>query len=358
MSLRALGWIGAILIELSCVAVICSQSSPFESPRLEAWKLARDLIKESETRKGIPRFVAWATAREIFPCDGHPPDAVRAVSTRNLLDESFHYSPEVASRMCEPLVPGARALPLDAARARWETSQPKPSSIALQFPDGAHLAAAFWNAVRRPADPQNGKIVQMAIRSGNEVRTRKVRITLPTRLGMGSAACAPPTTQGEPSAADVPDVSLDEFFWVRLNPGERYNGASCGDYAVLMAFHLVHKVQGRWLWTTFWWDPSSKEFGADRPKDFQGTGEIPRAWRNYAMDASFESTATIFNPWRIEERKDNCARCHAEVTVYKSATSDAQITFDSVTAARNHFYSKHRPFSGAPDAVCSEWQSP
>ena len=130
---------------------------------------------------------------------------------------------------------------------------------------------------------------------------------------------------------------MEEFFWVRLNPGERYNGASCGDFAVLMAFHLVHKVQGRWLWTTFWWDPESKEFGADRPKDFDGAGTVPRAWRNYAMDAAFESTATIFNPWRIEERKDNCARCHAEITVYKSATSDAQISFDSVTAARNHF---------------------
>jgi hypothetical protein len=130
---------------------------------------------------------------------------------------------------------------------------------------------------------------------------------------------------------------LEEFFWIQLNPGERYNGASCGDFAVLMAFHLVHKVQGRWLWTTFWWDPESKEFGGNRPNDFDGAGTVPRAWRNYAMDASFETTATIFNPWRVEEHRDNCARCHAEVTVYKSATSDAQISFDSVTAARTHF---------------------
>ena len=330
------GRIGVILIGLSAVAEICSQSTRPESPRLEAWKLARDLIRESGTRTGVPKFVAWATAREIFPCSGHLPVAVQGVSTRNLLDESFHYSPEAAARMCEPLVPGAGAVPLDAARAVWEKSETKPP-ITLRFPDGTHLAAAFWNAVRRPADPENGKIVQMAIRSGSEVRTRKIRITVPAPLAGGSAGCDPPTSKGEPSAADAPDVSLDEFFWVRLNPGERYNGASCGDFAVLMAFHLVHKVQGRWLWTTFWWDPESQEFGGDRPKNFDGAGAVPRAWRNYAMDASFESTATIFNPWRIEERKDNCARCHAEVTVYKSATSDTQISFDSVTAARNHF---------------------
>ena len=332
-----LGWIRVVWIGLSTTAGISSQPGPFESPHIQAWKLAQDLIQESGSRKGIPKFVAWETAREIFPCSGHSSAAVRVVSTHNLLDESFHYSPKAAARMCEPLAPNTGAVPLDAAQVLWEKSESKPSTTTLRFPEGAHLAAAFWNAVRRPADPRNGKIVEMAIRSGNEVRTRRIRITLPKSLGKESAACDPPGSQGDPAAADVTDVSVEEFFWVRLNPGERYNGASCGDFAVLMAFHLVHKVHGRWLWTTFWWDPDSKQFGADRPKGFEGAGAVPRAWRNYAMDASFESTATIFNPWRIEERKDNCARCHAEVTVYKNPTSDATIDFDSVTAARNHF---------------------
>ena len=334
---RPLGWILAVLIQVSFVAVIYSQSAPFNSSRIEGWKLAQDLIKESATRKGIPKFVAWETAREIFPCSGHSSAAVRVVSKNNLLDESFHYSPEAAARMCEPLAPNTGAVPLDAAQALWEKSEPKPSTTTLRFPNGTHLAAAFWNAVRRPADPQNGKIVQMAIRSQNEVRARRIRITLPKSLRKESAGCDPPASQGDPAAADATDVSLEEFFWVRLSPGQRYNGASCGDFAVLMAFHLVHKVQGRWLWTTFWWDPESQEFGGDRPKDFDGAGTAPRAWRSYVMDASFESMATIFNPWRIEERQDNCARCHAEITLYKSPTSDTQIDFDSVTAARNHF---------------------
>ena len=337
MSRRTFSRIGVCFIGATSVAAIFSQSPHSESSRMEAWKRARDVIQESATRRGIPKFVAWPTAREIFPCSGHVRAVAPGVSAHNLLDESFHYSPEVAARMCLPLTPGSGSPPLDAARARWEKSEPQPATIALTFPDGAHLAGAFWNAVRRPADPRNGKIVQMAIRIGDDVQTRRIRIILPKRLRMDSADCDAPTSKGDSAAADAPDVSLDEFFWVRLKPGERYNGASCGDFAVLMAFHLVHKVQGRWLWTTFWWDPESQEFGGDRPKDFQGAGEVPRAWRNYAMDASFDSTAKIFNPWRIEERKDNCARCHAEVTVFKSATSDAQISFDSVTAARNHF---------------------
>jgi hypothetical protein len=330
------GRIAAVLIGLGCVAAIFSQSTRFESPRLEAWKLAQDSIKESGTRKGIPKFITWATAREIFPCGGHSPAFTRQVSARDFLDESFHYNPQAAVRLCEPLIPDAGAVPLDVARAVWEKAESKPPAIA-PFPGGAQLAAAFWNAVRRPTDPGNGKIVQLPVRFGNDIRTRKIRITLPKRVKTEPASCDPPANPGEPGAADAADVSLEEFFWVRLNPGERYNGASCGDFAVLMAFHLVHKVQGRWLWTTFWWDPDSKEFGGDRPKNFQGAGEAPRVWSNYAMDASFESTGIVFNPWRIEERGDNCARCHSEVTVYKSATSDAKITFDSVTTARAHF---------------------
>jgi hypothetical protein len=337
MRRRCIGWIAVISIELSSVAVIWSQSAVFTSPRVEAWKLARDAIQESEIRKGVPKFVTWATTHEIFPCAGHPPALPPPVSARDFLDESFHYNPQTAARLCEPLAPGPGAVPLDVAQKEWIKSESKVSMMTPPFPDGARLAGAFWNAVRRPADSRNGKIVQMAIRSGDEAQTRRIRITIPAHLAAEAASCGPPTGQGEPAAADAEDVSLEEFFWVRLNPGERYNGAVCGDFAVLMAFHLVHKVQGRWLWTTFWWDPESKEFGRDRPKNFKGAGENPRAWRNYAMDASFESTGTIFNPWRVEERGDNCARCHAEVTVYKSPTSDAKITFDSVTAARSRF---------------------
>jgi len=55
------------------------------------------------------------------------------------------------------------------------------------------------------------------------------------------------------------------------------------------------------------------------------------------MDASFDSTATIFNPWRIEERPANCAQCHREVTAYPDANAQESLSFDSVTTARAHF---------------------
>jgi hypothetical protein len=173
------------------------------------------------------------------------------------------------------------------------------------------------------------------VRSGNQTITRRIRITIPERMRNGPS-CNPPVSQGQPAAPDVKDVSIENFFWVRLHRGEHYNGASCGDFAVLVAFHLVHKYQEKWLWTTFWWDPESQDFGANRPRDFRGAGD-PRAWANYAMDASFDSNGTIFNPWRIEERPANCAQCHREVTVHPDANARESIAFDSVTTARAHF---------------------
>ena len=50
-----------------------------------------------------------------------------------------------------------------------------------------------------------------------------------------------------------------------------------------------------------------------------------------------DSTGTIFNPWRIEERPANCAQCHREVTVHPDANARESISFDSVTTARAHF---------------------
>lgn len=327
MRLRYLGGLFILLIGLGAAA---QQAAP----RQDSWKLAKDVIKDSGPRPGIPDFVNWLTAREIYPCGG---PARNAPAIRELFDESFHYNPKAAARLCGPLTTARGAPGMDRALAFWERSNPKPSAMDPPFPSDAKLSAAFWNPVRLPVDPSLGKIVELPVRSGDRTITRRIRITIPEQARAGSASCGPPKGQGVPAMAGVKDVSLDDFFWVRLYRGDHYNGASCGDFSVLVAFHLVHKDHGRWLWTTFWWDPESQEFGAGRPRDFQGAGEHPRAWANYAMDASFDSTGIIFNPWRVEERGSNCARCHAEVTVYPDAGAAERISFDSVTAARAHF---------------------
>jgi hypothetical protein len=337
MRRRTLPGIGATVwasfIGLGFAARIFSLT-PEETVRRTSWNLAREAIRASSARPQIPEFVNWPTAREIYPCGIVP---AKQVTPQNLLDESFHYNLTTATRLCGPLTRAPGAPPMDRALSFWNGTHPKPLAIDPPFPTGAQLSAAFWNPVRLPADSSQGKIVELPVRSGSQTVTRRIRITIPERIRNGPASCDPPISPGQPAAPGVKDVSIDNFFWIRLNRGERYNGASCGDFAVLVAFHLVHKYQGKWLWTTFWWDPESQDFGANRPHDFKGAGDNPRAWANYAMDASFDSNGTIFNPWRIEERPSNCAQCHREVTVYPDATAIDSISFDSVTTARAHF---------------------
>ena len=323
------------LIALWLVPHIFSQTPRNETVRQTSWNLARDAVRASGSRPQVPEFVNWPTAREIYPCEGAPS---KQAAPQNLLDESFHYNLMTAARLCGPLTRAPGAPPMDRALSLWNGSNPKPRAIDPPFPSGAELSAAFWNPVRLPVDSSQGKIVELPVRSGNQTLTRRIRVTIPERMRASSTqVCEPPVSQGQSASPGVKDVSIEDFYWVRLHQGERYNGASCGDFAVLVAFHLVHKYQGKWLWTTFWWDPESQDFGADRPRDFKGTGDNPRAWANYAMDASFDSNETIFNPWRIEERPANCARCHLEVTMHPDAGAKESISFDSVTTARAHF---------------------
>jgi hypothetical protein len=328
--------IAAGLAVLAAAASISRGKAASEDPRQTAWKLAGAAIKESGSRKGIPDFLNWAIAREIFPCDVQRNPARGPEAARDLFDESFHYNREAAARLCAPLTRAPGSPPLDGALKFWVNSQPRAPAID-PFPNGARLAAAFWNVVRRPADPHMGKIVELPVRSGTQTLSRPIRITIPDEASAGASSCAPPIGQGDPATPGVQDVSIRDFFSIRLKAGERYSGASCGDFAVLVAFHLVHKVDGRWLWTTFWWDTEKSDFSTGRPGNFMGAGENPRAWRNYAMDATYETTGTMFNPWRIEERGENCASCHSKVTFYKDETSGDRLFFDSVTAARNHF---------------------
>ena len=325
-----------LLLSLGAAIRIHPETSTGEESRRTAWKLAEDAIQESGVRNGIPNFVAWPTAREIYPC---PDDSFlrKAPAPHDFFDESFHYNSVSAARMCGPLLRTPGAPRMDRALRFWEHSKTKPSAIDPPFPSGARLSAAFWNPVRLPADPALGKVVALQVRSGDRATTRRIRITIPERDREGSGSCGPPRARGDAADPDAQDVSLDEFFWVRLKAGEHYNGSSCGDFAVLVAFHLVHKDHGQWLWSTFWWDPQSEEFGRGRPSRFKGAGEHPQAWGNYAMDASTRSDAVIFNPWRIEERGANCANCHAEVAIHPGSNPAESISFDSVTAAQAHF---------------------
>jgi hypothetical protein len=97
-----------------------------------------------------------------------------------------------------------------------------------------------------------------------------------------------------------------------------------GDYIVLVSANFMTREISSWIWATFWWhdQPEAGPFSADRPATLQ------REWRNYLMQAAFDSEAptardggplVCFNPW-LEGRfpdgghgsgmSSNCMACH------------------------------------------------
>src|SRR5689334_11275221 len=231
MRFRRYGRLAVLLAGWSAGSRMFSQAPAGDLSRPTAWKLAQNAIRDTGPRPGIPDFVTWLTAREIYPCQTPSSGAPRLKAVRDLLDESFHYNAAAAARMCGPLTAAPGAPPMDRALEFWERSHPRPATIDPLFPSGAELSAAFWNAVRLPADPAQGKIVELPVRSGTQTSFRRIRITIPQRVRAASSACGPPQSQGAPASTGVEDVSLDDFFWVQLAPGERYNGGTCGDFA-------------------------------------------------------------------------------------------------------------------------------
>jgi hypothetical protein len=137
-------------------------------------------------------------------------------------------------------------------------------------------------------------------------------------------------------------VDLDSFHWVTLDQnavaGINSDGLlksvaqasfgrtlAIGDYAVLVATHLITKETDDWVWATFWWHdkPFDGSFALDRVASIGGV------WRNYLMSASYDlnlpgekdgSAHATFNPWLEAGFPDgghggggvvsNCMNCH------------------------------------------------
>ncbi|WP_246724979.1 hypothetical protein [Rhizobium ruizarguesonis] len=118
-------------------------------------------------------------------------------------------------------------------------------------------------------------------------------------------------------------VPLNAFYHFKLDAmqAQKFDHASEGDYAVLVAMHYTTKEIPNWVWATFWWQdqPDVGPYAANRPDKTRLIGP----WRNYLMDVAYdmdlpkESNGTpnaVFNPW-LEARfpngvNSNCMTCH------------------------------------------------
>jgi hypothetical protein len=206
----------------------------------------------------------------------------------------------------------------------WKANGMMPARIEPAFNDGSMVAVPIWKPLFWPAAedqrpnpahtnwrrrPESGGYAESMI----DVHIPESILTMPPQ-------CTPrlknPTLVGE----DPPQgaYALNEFYWVQVEPGDFAQNAQCGDFLLLVGLHVIQKNNGRWLWSTFWWDkePPAK-FSTKGLGEFEHTpGPNPDAWKNYAMDASYANNVPIFNPWKeAEGPTSNCAQCHEHALV-------------------------------------------
>ena len=316
MRFRLIKVVGAAALIAVALATRLYSVQNEDDARAQAWAAAEH---------AIPQFLTWAQPTAIYPCG-----SAKASAGSIDFSESLLFNPIAARRMCGNLT-GPDSTRLAMGATGW-----KQEPEIRPFETGSILAAALWYPLSRTKDPALGSPMDIRVRKSSptdDVFTRKLRITIPKNLREDIPGCPVGDDPGLPAQPNLEDISIEQFHWMRLKPGESYQTATCGDFAILIGFHLVHKIEGKgWLWSTFWWDDSHATPFGIAPASLQ----LP--WSNYAMDAAYsEPEKVIYNPWRDAEVTDrNCAACHKKLATLGEEPKPT-LSFDMVITARAHF---------------------
>lgn len=186
------------------------------------------------------------------------------------------------------------------------------------------------------------------------------------------------TTSGD-SDPEKNIYSVNDFINFKLDSAQaKFEGASVGDYAVLLGIHVTTRENKRWTWQTFWWSknpdapfaPSSDLIGSLRP-----SGDLDQGANHYAMaigynmivptqpynggsnEGSDKNSLYPYNPYleagfndstffqgndsvRLYYSKEsqmvngymnlvgietNCMSCHSQARYFKNSTSSLQL---------------------------------
>lgn len=336
------GGIGMLSATGAAVYLLSSPGAA-DPVRMTAWNLAKQEI-QNPGRRGLPGFATWYVRGDIRACANTPtgdkavlPEPSTQFTKATLSEGSspgqagvysamhnfrrdapisfgagsgFRYNSLAAARLCDFVAgSGSPRTASAGVGSWWKHVNPQPPVISPTFPNGSATAAVFWYVVKQHSPNQNS--FPIPVRSGSVINNRNIQVVIPQCILDQTPCPAAPATPGPAPGPKL--VSLDKFVWVRFENGDVFSGASPGDFLILVAFHLVHKQASGWLWSTFWWDPDSTEFGTGVLGSLSGIDSRTRAWNNYAMDAAADTYKEIFNPWR-EPAGSNCAFCHQHAT--------------------------------------------
>lgn len=338
--------------------------------RQHAWELwAAVTAMTGETANGInlPVYETWLTRFEVFDRGGlavkNVASAARDEGTRGLHQPAqFNHealaaagaalgsaSPTVASvRYNSAAVEHIRryryndSTVLRALNDSFPASTPIGDRNIIPFPRGsAVVKAAYWMIKRtgltimpywvgpgsstNPAEPSPDTWTQWVAvdPSGQQVGDsvsikrngkshRVVVVGLDKFYGF-------PMDSDEVSAVKL-TLKGNQALAIDMDGAVSPDSVSVGDYAVLIAMHVVTKEIRPWTWQTFWWtpDPAHDPMASDAPPSVKGP------FRNFAMSAAYYSVVPAgraagrehvsFNPYLETDMpmgvQSNCMSCH------------------------------------------------
>jgi hypothetical protein len=314
-----------------------------DKARKDAFALVQSVIGSPQGPGGrLPEFLTWSTRAEMKNCPTNRDHSSQLTTARvdtrpsahvmrtnsatpgNFDGFGFYYDAAAEKRLCSPVLLSDLSTPVvfEPKVSSWfkmqlQTQSNPPSAIS-PFDAGTRAAAVFWNVIPRPARPG-----AVSVTLNGRKDDAKTQPMIPININIPQAAldhppkCKDPLSQVEPSAvpASQPMRELNDFYWIQLEQADQKNQGNCGDFLYLTGFHLIQKqADGRWLWSTFWWDPNDTLFPTGSLGKLTGAGPNPVAWQNYAMDAAYGTDKNIFNPWR-ESNNSNCEFCHRHAVI-------------------------------------------
>jgi len=240
----------------------------------------------------------------------------------------FYYSDLAQTRFCAPAIQTAGAPVVISPQVwKWWNLRGNVPDHVDPFPAGARAAVSIFTPIYRRDFAGSSTVgVDYYTRTQDDViQSQSLTVSLPQTV-LAKPDCPallkqlrnPPAMDRRLKHADGQATShLDDFYWVQLEVQDQSSQGQCGDLLILVGFHVIEKqMDGRWLWSTFWWDPNPPvRFSTTTLGMIHGAGSNPAAWQHYAMDAQYGTAKPIFNPWKDEPKDSNCEFCHLEAIV-------------------------------------------
>lgn len=339
--------------------------------RAHAWALwAAATAMTGETANGLPLpvYETWLTRFELFDrggietADTQSP-AARDEGTRGL-HQPVQFNHDALAATGAAL--GSASLTVASVRYNSEAvehirryryndstvlralSDSFPSSTAIgdrsivHFPRGAAVVkAAYWmikstgvtvmpywagaNASTNAAEPSPDTWTQWVAvdPSGQQVGdtisiTRRGKSHRVAVVGLDKFYAFP--MDGDEVAAVKLTLKGNQTLAIDMDGAVSPDSVAVGDYAALIAMHVVTKEIRPWTWQTFWWtpDPARNPLASDAPVSVRGP------FRNFALSAAYYAVVPAgraagrehvsFNPYLETEMpmgvRSNCMSCH------------------------------------------------